>query len=115
MRPIRPIPPIGRTSEHLRANKKPPPFRAMVWKNLADNLAPVAITATATAAAATISAATAATTATVAAATTAGRAFFAGTRFIHRQGPALKFLLVKLLDGCIGFRLGANFDEGKTT
>jgi len=90
----------------------------MVWKNSGRNLAPVAITAAATAAAtATISAAAtaAATTAAVTAAAAAGRTFFAGTRFIHRQGPALKLLLVKLLDGCIGFRLGAHFDKGKTT
>lgn len=72
-------------------------------------LSVVAIAAAAISAAATTSAATA----TVAAAP-AGRALFARPRFVHRQGPPLELLAMKLGDGRVGLGLGAHFNKCKT-
>lgn len=78
------------------------------------NLATIAIAATATTAATAISTAAAtATAATVSAATAAGRTFFTRTRLVDGQGTTLKFLLMKLLDSRIGFRLRPHLDKGK--
>src|SRR3569833_2894199 len=38
-------------------------------------------------------------------------AFFARTRDIHRQGPALKILIVELLDGFVGILRVSKLDE----
>jgi len=70
-------------------------------------LPPVAITASAATASAatTIPATAAAATAAITSASAARRTFLTGTRLIHRQGAALKFLAVKLGDRRVGLGL----------
>src|SRR5439155_16663900 len=58
-----------------------------------------------------VAAATAAATAIATA--TAGRAFFAGTRFVDGQGTALEILLMKHGNRLVGVFLRPHFNEGK--
>jgi hypothetical protein len=57
---------------------------------------------------------TAAAAATAAAATLAGRALFAGTGDVHRQGAALEFLVMEHFHGLIGLIGAAHLDKGKS-
>jgi len=74
--------------------------------------APAAIAA-ATAASATATTITAATTATAAEAAATGGTFFAGTRDVDRQGPALDFMSMELLNRLLGLFRAGQGNEGE--
>ena len=80
--------------------------------------AAVTTTTAAAAVAATAAAATATTAATAAATVTAStaatRTFFAGTRFIYGQRPAIMFLAVQFGNRLIRFVLGGHLNKRKT-
>jgi hypothetical protein len=97
--------------------KNPPSAQEQTVDKKLRVLAPVAITATTSAATATATAATttSAATVTAAAATTTGGTVFTRTRFIDGQRATLKILLLKHGNGFGRIFLRAHFDKRETT
>jgi hypothetical protein len=90
------------------------------WRSITSAAAAATAITTATAAAAvTAAAATTAATTTAAAATAvtttaATTTIFTGLGLIHGEAPAIVFLIVQSVDGCLCLSLGVHFDKAET-
>jgi hypothetical protein len=86
-------------------------------RSITSATAAAAITTTAATAAVTAATTTATATTTAAAAvttTTATTAIFTRLSFIHGESPAIVFLIVQPVDGCLRLSFGVHFDKAET-
>jgi hypothetical protein len=93
----------------------PPLIVKVDRRSITSATAAAAITTTATTAAVTAATTTATATTTAAAVTTtATTAIFTRLSFVHGEAPAIVFLIVQPVDGCLRLSFGVHFDKAET-